>query len=67
MGQGDREKWMILRAMKETEMPDLVMGRERERLKVTQGLLACVISQVVAPFLNIGRENISAVGAEEKC
>ena len=44
MGQGDREKWMILRAMKETVMSDLVMGRERERLKVTQGFLACVIS-----------------------
>ena len=64
MGQGAREKWMILKAMKETVMSDLVMGRER--LKVTQGFLACVISQVAVPFLNIRRENISAVGIEEK-
>ena len=55
---------MILKAMKETVMSDLVMGRER--LKVTQGFLACVIRQVAVPFLNIRRENISAVGIEEK-
>lgn len=38
----------------------------RDRLRVTQRFLACVIRWVVVTFLNTRGENKSAVGVEEK-